>query len=97
MDENRSAKSPKPPPSPPVVHVAPPPPFGRRPPNAAMASYSRRLSGSDSTSWAWEIALKRSSALGSPAFASGWYSRASFRYAFLISSALALRETPSVA
>ncbi len=80
IDENRSAKSPKPAPSPPV-QVAPPgpPPLGRRPPKAAAASYSRRLSGSDSTSWAWEISLKRSSAFGSSGLASGWCLRASDR------------------
>ena len=94
IDEKMSAKSPNPPMSPPVN--PPPPPLGARPPKRRRASYSRRLSGSDSTSWAWEISLKRSSALASPGLRSGWLSRASFRYAFLISSALAVFSTPRV-
>src|SRR5690606_3951490 len=57
-------------------------------------SYSRRLSGSLSTSYACWISLKRSSALGSPGLRSGWYWRASLRYAFLISSAEAFLPTP---
>ena len=42
-------------------------------------SYSLRLSGSPSTSWAWEICLKRSSAFALSGFLSGWYWRASLR------------------
>ena len=95
IDEKMSAKSPNPSPAPPPP--AGPPPGGRRPPKASCASYSWRFSGSDRTSWAWEISLKRSSAFGSSGLASGWCTRASLRYAFLISSALAVRETPSVA
>jgi len=53
--------------------------------------------GSPTTSKAAETSLKRSSAFLSPGFMSGWSFFASFRYAFLISSALAVRETPSVA
>ena len=95
IDEKMSAKSPNPPASP--VNPPPPPLPGARPPKRRRASYSARLSASDSTSWAWEISLKRSSALASPGLRSGWFSRASFRYAFLISSASAVRVTPSVA
>ena len=70
----------------------PPNAFGSKPapPPAANGpvpwSYALRLSGSDSTSCAAEISLKRSSALASPWLVSGWYWRASLRYAFLISS-----------
>jgi hypothetical protein len=62
---------------------------------ASARSYSLRLSGSPRTSCASEISLKRASDFASPGFLSGWYLRASLRYAFLISSADALRSTPS--
>ncbi len=42
-------------------------------------SYWRRFSGSPSTSCAWEISLKRASALLSSGLRSGWYWRASLR------------------
>src|SRR5690348_16064677 len=61
---------------------------GRKPPlpnRARASSYSLRFLGSPRTSFASEISLKRSSALALPLLASGWNSRASFRYAFLIS------------
>ena len=89
--------------------MSPKPPeneLGSKPaPEAALAklpngleprSYALRLSESDSTSWAWEISLKRSSAFLSPALRSGWYLRASLRYAFLISSSDAFLPTPRV-
>src|SRR5207247_3989521 len=49
-----------------------------------------------STSCATEISLKRSSACLSPGFRSGWCLRASRRYAFFISSAVAVRSTPRI-
>jgi len=55
-----------------------------------------RFSSSESTEYASEISLNRSAAASSFGFASGWYCLASFRYAFLISSALAFSATPSV-
>ena len=61
-------KPPNPPPGPPPVANGPVP-----------LSYCLRLSGSESTSWAWEISLKRSSACLSPGLRSGWYWRASLR------------------
>src|SRR5512146_1705232 len=90
---NRSPKSKVPP--------APPPrlPVGTRnpPPNIDLASsYSFRCLASESTLYASVISLNRSSALASPLFASGWYFRASSRYAFLISAAVADLGTPSV-
>ncbi len=75
------------------------------PPAAALAnwpnvvparSYCLRLSGSERTSCAWEISLKRSSACLSPWLVSGWYLRASLRYAFLISSSEAFLPTPRI-
>ena len=59
-------------------------------------SYCLRFSASESTSYACCTSLKRSSAFLSPPFASGWCLRASFRYAFLISSCEAFFGTPSV-
>src|SRR5712691_1388097 len=90
---NRSPKSKVPPPAPPRL------PVGTRnpPPNIDRASsYSFRCLGSESTLYASVISLNRSSALRSPLFASGWYFRASSRYAFLISAAVAVFGTPSV-
>src|SRR5580693_10601181 len=72
-------------------------PAGTRkpPPNSERASsYSLRRFSSDSTEYASEISLNRSSAEVSPLFASGWYLRASLRYAVLISAGLAVLETP---
>ena len=60
-------------------------------------SYSLRFSGSDRTSLASLISLKRFSAAALPLLTSGWCSRASLRKAFLISALLAPRGTPSVA
>src|SRR5215472_12097281 len=75
---------------------APPAPGDRKPPpnSERASSYSLRCLGSDSTLFASEISLNRSSALASPLLASGWYLRASFRYDFLISSGVAVLETP---
>src|SRR5256886_75857 len=56
-------------------------------------SYRRRVSRSDSTSYASEISLNRSSAAGA-LLSSGWALPASFRYACWISSRLALLGTP---
>jgi hypothetical protein len=72
-------------------------PVGTRnpPPNSERASsYSLRRFSSDSTEYASEISLNRSSAEASPLFASGWYLRASLRYAALISAGLAVLATP---
>src|SRR6266567_3566637 len=100
--------SPRPPPSPVPLKMSPrskppnPPwpgrcPVGTRkpPPNSERASsYSLRRFSSDSTEYASEISLNRSSAEASPLFASGWYLRASLRYAALISAGLAVLATP---
>ena len=71
-----------------------PPPLNA--PNGFLrrTSYSRRCFASESTSYASWISLKRSSAWGLSGLRSGWYCRASFRYAFLISSAFAVSLTP---
>src|SRR3954454_5898655 len=83
MSEKPPASTPPaaPPPAP------PPPPNGLPPAKGFMRwwSYCLRLSASPRTSYACEISLKRSSAPGSE-LVSGWYLRASLRYAFLISS-----------
>src|SRR5579875_1408092 len=60
--------------------------FANWPNGVPARSYCLRLSGSESTSCAWEISLKRSSAFLSPWLVSGWYLRASLRYALRISS-----------
>src|SRR6266566_762026 len=89
-EPNRSPRSkpPKPPPGPPGVRK-------RSAPNSVRASsYSLRRFSSDSTLYASEISLKRSSDLLSPLLASGWYLRASFLYDCLISAALAVFATP---
>src|SRR5204862_1584007 len=65
-----------------------------RPSADPNASYCLRFPESESTSYAPWISLKRSSAAGSFGLRSGWFSRASFRYAFLISSCEADLETP---
>ncbi len=71
IEEASKSKLPKPPkPGPP----APPAAKGPLP-----LSYCLRFSGSPSTSWAWEISLKRSSACLSSGLRSGWYLRASLR------------------
>jgi hypothetical protein len=64
-------------------------------PRRRTSSYSLRRASSPSTSYAAEISLKRSSALGSSRLASGWYSRASFRYALVMSLADAPSSTPN--
>ena len=82
------------PPKPPVLGRVP---VGTRkpPPNSERASsYSLRRFSSDSTEYASEISLKRSSALASPWLESGWYLRASLRYAVLISAGFAVLATP---
>src|SRR5690606_27538801 len=74
-----------------------PPPANRPPPpakSARVSSYSRRFFSSDSTPYASETLLNRASASASPGLASGCSSRASLRYAFLISSAEASGGTP---
>jgi hypothetical protein len=62
-----------------------------------MSSYCLRLASSPTTPYASEISLKRSAALGSFWFASGWCCLASRRYCFLISSWVAVGLTPSTA
>ena len=59
-------------------------------------SYSLRFSGSESTSYAPCTSLNFRSASSSPGLRSGWYSRASLRYAFFSSSADAFLGTPRV-
>src|ERR1019366_2465918 len=88
---NRSPRS-----KPPNPPWAPPPAGDRKPPpkRERASSYSLRRFPSDSTECASEISLKRSSDDALPLFASGWYLRASLRYAFLISSGVAVLETP---
>ena len=61
------------------------------------SSYSFRFASSESTSYASETALKRSSAAVSPGFLSGWSSRARERYFFLIAAASASLPTPRIA
>src|SRR5579875_3442597 len=93
----RSKSKPKPPG--PVVPPRPAPVGTRNPPlpnSERASSYSLRRFSSDRTLYASEISLKRSSAERSPLLASGWYLRASLRYACLISSVLAVLETPRV-
>ena len=65
------------------------------PPAAPNVSYAFRFSGSESRSYAACTSLNLSSAPLSPGLRSGWYSRASLRYAFLISSSDAFFATPS--
>ena len=95
---SRSPRSKPNPPCPVVVPVPRDPPGKRKPPlpnSARASSYSLRRVLSDSTSYASEISLKRSSAPLSLLLASGWYLRASLRYDFLISPASASLGTPS--
>ena len=66
--KSKLPKPPKPPPGPAPVAKGPLP-----------LSYCLRFSGSPSTSWAWEISLKRASASLSSGLRSGWYLRASLR------------------
>ncbi len=61
-------------------------------PRRRASSYSLRVAGSPSTSWAAEISLKRSS---EPGLASGWYCLASLRYARAMSLSVAVEGTPS--
>ncbi len=86
--ENRSLRS-KPNGSPP----APPAPGAT--PSGPNWSYRCRFCGSESTSFATETSLNRSSASGLSGFASGWNCRASLRYARLISSSVAFLATPN--
>ncbi len=73
----------------------PAPPPGKPPmPGPPPMSYWRRLSAWERVSYAWETFLNFSAASGS-GLTSGWRVRASLRYAFLISSVEASRETPS--
>src|SRR6185437_1183805 len=83
--KSKLPKPPKPPPGPAPVLNGPVP-----------LSYCLRFSVAPGPSCACEISLKRASASLSPGLRSGWYWRASLRYAFLISSALARLSTPSV-
>jgi hypothetical protein len=103
----RSGTGPRaPPPRPPRLKIPPKrsprsksawkPPVVARGPAAPKVSNCLRFSGSESTSYAACTSLKRSSAAASPGFRSGWCSRTSFRYAFLISSCEAFLATPSV-
>ena len=57
-------------------------------------SYSLRFCSSPITSYASATRLNFSSAFLSPGLESGWFSRASLRYAFLMSAALADELTP---
>ena len=79
---------------PPMPGPPGPPAMG---PMARTWSYSLRLASSPITSYAAEIALKRSSAAVSPGFASGWNWRASFRYAVVTSFCDAPDGTPRMA
>src|SRR6266571_3656215 len=83
-------------------NAVPPPPRGPRrnapdPKSWRISSYSLRCLSSDSTSYASDTALNRSSACALPGLWSGCSSRASFRYAFLTSSAEADLLIPSTA
>jgi len=59
-----------------------------------MRSYTRRFSGSESTSQASESSLNTASASASPGFLPGWDFSAILRSAFLISGISASRATP---
>ena len=85
-----ASKPPKPPCPAPVPAPGRPPEPKKIPPR----SYCLRLSASPTMSYADWISLKRSSAFASSGLRSGWYWRASLRYAFLMSSCDALRSTP---
>ena len=76
----------------------PPPPPGWRmlAQSGPSVSYRWRFSGSDSTSCASLISLKRASAFASPLLKSGWNFRASLRNAALISLGVAVRSTPRI-
>ncbi len=92
----------EPPPAAPAPRAPGCAPPGRKPPRPPKApslriwSYCLRFSSSESTAYASEISLNRSAAAGSLALASGWCCFASFRYAFLISSAGAFSGTPRI-
>ena len=81
-------------PAPPVPPAGPPAVKRAPEPMARMASYCSRSSGSESTEFASVMSLNFFSAAASPGFWSGWYLRASLRYAFLTSSGDASLETP---
>src|SRR5882757_9469763 len=88
------------PPTPKPPAKSPPPPLNRRPnpppaKSRRVSSYSLRLAGSVSTSFASETALYRSSAVALSGLRSGWFSASSLRATRLISSWLASEETPS--
>src|SRR2546430_943180 len=82
---NRSERSPR---STFSTRTFPKPPNGPAP-DSPNVSYCLRFSASESRSYADWTSLKRSSAAASPGLRSGWSSRASLRYAFLISSSVA--------
>ena len=89
-------------PSPPMSKrmFCPPPPGPPKPPigpTRRTSSYSARFFSSPTTSYAAEMSLNFSSAFALSGFASGWYSRASFRYAFVMSLTVASFDTPSTA
>src|SRR5580693_6666748 len=100
---NRSLRlnsAPSPPTPKPPAKSPPPPPLKRRPnpppaKSRRVSSYSLRLAGSVSTSFASETALYRSSAAALSGLRSGWFSASSLRATRLISSWLASEETPS--
>ena len=88
-----------PPPMSSTLNVKPPAPGPPRPPIGPMvrtSSYSLRLASSPSTSYADATSLNFSSATALPGFLSGCRSRASLRYALVISLAVELGSTPSV-
>src|SRR5439155_13824878 len=96
-DRSKSTSGPcaEPPPPPPPPPPKPPRPAPAKAPYRRSWSYFFRFSGSLSTSCASLISLKRSAAclLG---LRSGWYCFARRRNAFLISSVVAVSDTPSI-
>jgi hypothetical protein len=75
------------------MNGAPPAPPEVRENGSPPASTTARFCGSMRTSKAALMSCSRSCASGS-SLTSGWYLRASFRYAFLSSSSVAFRSTP---
>mmetsp|Transcript_21554 Transcript_21554/g.71279 ORF Transcript_21554/g.71279 Transcript_21554/m.71279 type:complete len:321 (-) Transcript_21554:173-1135(-) len=73
------------------ISPGPPPPPPSSSPSSPYRSYSSRFLSSPSASWAFWMFLKTS---GSPPL-SGWFLTAALRYAFLISSCVAVLDTPS--
>src|SRR5690606_21727142 len=78
MSPKMSPKPPKP------SKSNPPKPSPKGLPACPKRSYLARFSGSERQAYASEASLNFSSASLSPGLRSGWYSRASFRYALLI-------------